>query len=87
MNKLDAVKYFDKCNKIIHGSQQIIEAIYQDKEINMKKALRASMLNSQILAIQVKTLVQYICDNSPENKYKGADLPDGFAELFGNKFK
>jgi hypothetical protein len=83
MEKTEAVKYFDKCNKIITGSQQIIKAIDEDKEINIKKAIRASMLNSQILAIQMKTLIQYICDNSIENKQSG--LPKEFMDMFNMK--
>lgn len=82
MDKMEAIKYFDKCNKIVSGSQQIIDAIDKDKEINMKKALRASMLNSQILAIMMKDLVRYVVESNQKSSYK-PDLPEEFNNIFG----
>lgn len=82
MDKLEAVKIFDKLHKVISGSQAIIKAIDEDKEINIKKAIRASMLNSQILAIEIKAMVARNVDLN-DYKSKSPDLPEGFEQLFG----
>lgn len=83
MDKLEAVKIFDKLNKVISGSRTIIKAIDEDKEINVKKALRASMLNSQILAIEIKAMIMREVDGSKKPNPKDYDLPEGFDQLFG----
>lgn len=79
MDKMEAVKIFDKLNKVISGSQSIIKAIDEDKEINIKKAIRASMLNSQILAIELKAMIARHVDVTNS---KSPDLPEGFEQIF-----
>ena len=83
MEKMEAVKYFDKLNKVIQGSQSIIDALDSDKEINIKKCIRASMLNSQIIAIEFKKYIQsQVKPDSKRNK-NDYDLPEGFSDIFG----
>ncbi len=77
MDKLQAVKYFDKLNNIINGSNNIIKAIDEEKNINNLKAIRASMINSRDLAIIFKDIIKDICDS--DNSYNTNDL---FNELF-----
>ena len=79
MDKMEAVKIFDKLNKVISGSQSIIKAIDEDKEINIKKAIRASMLNSQIIAIELKEIIKRDVDLTNS---KSSDLPEGFEQIF-----
>ena len=79
---MEAVKIFDKLYKVISGSQSIIKAIDEDKEINVKKALRASMLNSQILAIEIKSMIMREVDGSTKPNPKDYDLPEGFEQIF-----
>lgn len=81
MDKLQAVKYFDKLNNIINGSNNIIKAIDEEKDINILKAIKASMINSRELAIIFKDIVKDICDSN-SNSYNSNDL---FNEMFGGK--
>ena len=82
MDKMEAVKIFDKLNKVISGSQSIIKAIDEDKEINVKKAIRASMLNSQIIAIELKSIIIREVDGNKKPNPKDYDLPEGFDQIF-----
>ena len=50
MKPLDATKHMNALNKVINGSQQIIDAIDSGKEINVNKAIKAAMFNNKIIA-------------------------------------
>lgn len=75
MKPLEATPHIQKLNKIINGSQQIIDAIDADKEINTRKAIRAAMLNNKLLAEEMKTIIGELV-----NFGNGANFMD---ELFG----
>ena len=75
MDKLQAVKYFDKLNNIINGSNNIIKAIDEGKDINIVKAVRASMINSKELAVIFKDIIKDICDSG--SSYNSNDLFNG----------
>lgn len=79
MKPLEAIPHIQKLNKIINGSQQIIDTIDADKEINTKKAIRAAMLNNKLLAEEMKTIIGELVN---------FEKTGGFMEdLFGGKFK
>ena len=79
MKPLDATKHMNALNKVIQGSQQIIDAIDADREINIKKALRASMINAKILAEELKiTLGEVVKFDNPSDSNLFNDLMGRF---------
>ena len=81
MKPLDATKHMNALNKVIQGSQQIIDAIDADKEINIKKALRASMINAKILAEELKiALGEVVKFDNPSDNGLFNDLMKGFGK-------
>jgi ribosomal protein S26 len=82
MKQSDSIKIFDKLNKVINGSKSIVENINNSSSINHEKAIKASMLNSILIAEALKDILRdiVVLDKNPNSKM---DLPEGFEELFG----
>jgi ribosomal protein S26 len=87
MNKSESIKYFDKLNKVINGSQKIIEAIDNSSTINHEKAIKASMLNSILLAECLKEILKDIVidDYEYSNSKKDNAGLDDLMNIFGIK--
>jgi ribosomal protein S26 len=87
MNKSESIKYFDKLNKVINGSQKIIEAIDNSSTINPEKAIKASMLNSILLAECLKEILKDIVidDYEYSNSKKDNAGLDDLMNIFGIK--
>ena len=81
MKPLDATKHMNALNKVINGSQQIIDAIDSGQEINVNKAIRAAMINAKILAEELKiTLGEVVKFDNPSDNGLFNDLMKGFGK-------
>ena len=79
MKPLDATKHMNALNKVINGSQQIIDAIDSGKEINVNKAIKAAMFNNKIIAEELKiTLGEIVNFNNLSDSNLFNDLMGGF---------
>lgn len=59
---MKSVPIFDKLNKVINGSNKIIESINNSSTINHEKAIKACMLNSVLLAESLKEILRDIVE-------------------------
>jgi ribosomal protein S26 len=82
MKKSESIKYFDKLNKIIKGSKNVIDQIDSSSSINHEKAIKACMLNSVLLAECLKEILKDIVVDD----YKGSNTDDEALRNLGNMF-
>jgi len=85
MKKSESIKYFDKLNKIINGSKNVIDQIDQSSSINHEKAIKACMLNSVLLAECLKEILKDIVVDDYKASSKDEDMLKTVGDLFGFK--
>lgn len=88
MEKMKSVPIFDKLNKVINGSNKIIESINNSSTINHEKAIKACMLNSVLLAESLKEILKDIVEEDYDYKPKGNkddDTLNNLMVMFGMK--
>jgi len=84
MDKMEAVKHLDKLNKVINGSNQIIETLDSGKDINILKCIRATMISQSILATELKFVIDSMVDKSNYNSAKyDNDAMKNLGDIFG----
>jgi ribosomal protein S26 len=85
MEKMKSVPILNKLNKVINGSQSVIEAIDNSSSINHEKAIKASMLNSILLAEILKEILKELVEDDYINNPSSNKAVNDLMNMFGMK--